>query len=510
MGVYIGLDIIPNYINQEEWERVFEETFELIQSYPFATLVVEQVGNFKRLVLERAKEQRFYIYGKAECHWKVNGDLESKKTGEGFTLGSSIEKYSRLNEKILEEDILYLMNSSMRGAREVFYAKTQGLPYHIPLLAIAALIESRFPKYACAYGDITKEQAQKAVNWANTILKNPIHLPVLVDPPRLLERLKVIHEDEMRIQAFVDLAISNQEEVDDLIAKNFSPDVIRGYFLKELKGYDSPNQLGAELLLIRYLNAGLPLDQLVDICCIENVGPRFDPNDFVRGICSTWVIVEPEKREVMNMLNKSPESPDTVESQFGTILLDMGFMGRKTKRYIPKDEVLKVLKQMFHDSNQIEGIMEAKYRDIVKMLEEMGKELKEKEEFQTEPEQNIIYTFEDLMFWDKTKVISDGIVEILVAMKNDVKNVFSQKDSQLMQLIGQLEKCELIKLLSKLIQEHHNLVLTRDAWNWIEREKEDDLMKMVIMLAALENRSEVTKLYRALLENRSLFNTYMK
>ncbi|MGG3772952.1 hypothetical protein [Heyndrickxia faecalis] len=105
MGVYLGLDIIPNYINQDERERVFEENYELIESYPFATLVVEQVGNFKRLVLDRAKEERFYIYGKAEIYWKVNGDLESKKTGEGFTLSSNIEKYSRLNEKILEEDI---------------------------------------------------------------------------------------------------------------------------------------------------------------------------------------------------------------------------------------------------------------------------------------------------------------------------------------------------------------------------------------------------------------------
>ncbi|MGG3772953.1 hypothetical protein [Heyndrickxia faecalis] len=392
----------------------------------------------------------------------------------------------------------------------MFYDKTQGLPYHIPLLAIAALIESRFPKYSCVYGDITKEQAQKAVNWANSILKNPIYLPVLVDPPRLLDRLKGIHDDEKRLQAFIDLAISNHEELDDLIGKNFSSDVIRSYFLKEFQRYDGPNHLGVEFLLIRYLNAGLPLDQLADICCIDNVGPRFDPDDFAKAICSTWVIVDPKIREVMDLLIKSHKSPDTVESPFGSIFLDMGFMGRKTRRYIPKDEVLKVLKQKFHDSNQIEGIIETKYRDIVKMLKEKGKELKEQEEFQTEREQNIIYTFEDLMLWDKTKVISDGILEILAAMNNDVKIVFSQKDSQLMQLIGKLEKCELIKLLSKLIQEHHNLVLTRDAWNWIERENEVDLMRMVIMLAALENRSEGTKLYRALFENRSLFKTYMK
>lgn len=32
MAIYLGLDITSNYINQDEWERVFEETFKLIQS----------------------------------------------------------------------------------------------------------------------------------------------------------------------------------------------------------------------------------------------------------------------------------------------------------------------------------------------------------------------------------------------------------------------------------------------------------------------------------------------
>ncbi|WP_019155435.1 hypothetical protein [Robertmurraya massiliosenegalensis] len=202
MGVYLGLEIVSDYINQDEWEKVFEETLILIQAYPFATLSVEQMDDYKQLVLEPTKEQRLVVYGETERYWQINGDLESKETGESFNLSSNIDKYSKRKEDIQEEDILlYQLRNSERGASKVFYSKTQGLPYHIPLLAIAALIESRFPQYACVYGDITKEQAQKAVEWANTKLDldKPINLPVRVDTSKLLERLKIIDSKEKQL-----------------------------------------------------------------------------------------------------------------------------------------------------------------------------------------------------------------------------------------------------------------------------------------------------------------------
>ena len=147
MGVYLGLEILPDYIYQDDWERVFEESLELIQAYPFATLSVEQKDDYKRFVLEPTKEQQLYVNGKTERYWKINGDLESKEKGEGFTLSSYLERYSGWKKDIQEKEILlYQLGNSGKGASEVFYAKTQGLPYHIPLLAIATLIESRLPQ----------------------------------------------------------------------------------------------------------------------------------------------------------------------------------------------------------------------------------------------------------------------------------------------------------------------------------------------------------------------------
>ncbi|MEW9110042.1 MAG: hypothetical protein AB2374_11890 [Cytobacillus gottheilii] len=187
MGIYVGLDIIPQKISQEEWQNVFEETLQLIKAYPFATQNVDNVDGFKRLVLDRTEEQFVEGYGPEEKYWKINGDLESKETGESFTLFSNFERYREFNEDKLKEDILlYLTEEGGGRARKVFYSKTQGKDYHTFLLGIATLIESRFPKFACVYGDISKEQAQKAVEWANSILEKPIALPVRVNYSKLL------------------------------------------------------------------------------------------------------------------------------------------------------------------------------------------------------------------------------------------------------------------------------------------------------------------------------------
>lgn len=512
MGIYVGLDVMPNKINQEDWQSVFEETVQLIQAYPFATLKEENVNGFKRLVLDRAEVQYVGGYGREGRYWKVNGDLDSKETGEGFTLFSDLDRYSRLKEESLTDDILLnFLNKNERGAREVFYSKTQGKDYHTYLLSIAALIESRFPKYACVYGDITKAQAQKAVAWANSILDKPINLPIRVNPPSLLERLKVIENVEKRLEALYDLSIGDSEEVDGLLAKHFNMDAIRNYFAKKLQEFESAAQLGAELIIIRYLNAGLPLENLIDLCCFDKKGPHFDAIEFVKTICSSWVLIEPEIRENMNATKRPAELPDSVESQFGNMFLDMGFMGRKNRRYIPKDEVLLILKRKFPDVIGLEEVVNKRYQEIVDMLEKKGAKLRGiEEEYKVKVEQNLINSLDELVFWDNSYMISDSILKALSTIKDAVEESIATR-SNLMQNIGEAEEQgQLIMVLSQLIQEQHNLILTRGAWDWIENESNDVKKRLVVMLLAFKSNSDVRKLYKALFENKGLFYKYMK
>lgn len=512
MGIYVGLDVMPNKIKQEDWQKVFEETMQLIQAYPFAMLKEENVDGFKRLVLDRAEVQYVEGYGAEEKYWKINGDLESKETGEGFTLFSNLDRYSRLKEERLTEDILLnFVNKDERGAKEVFYSKTQGKDYHNFILSIASLIESRFPKSACVYGDITKAQAQKAVDWANSILDKSIDLPVRVDQSKLLERLKVIENEEKRLEALYNLSIGDSEEVDGLIAKNFNMDTVRNYFAKKLQGFESAAQLGAELIIIRYLNAGLPLEILVDICCFDKKGPHFDSIEFVKTICSSWVLVEPEIRRNMDATKRPEELPDSVETQFGNMFLDMGFMGRRTRRYIPKEDVLLILKEKFPGVSGLEEVVNKRYQEIVDMLEKKGAKLKGiEEEYKVKVDQNLIDSLDELVFWDNSYMISDSILKALSTIKDAVEESIATR-ANLMENIGEAEeRGHIIMVLSQLIQEQHNLVLTRGAWDWIENESNDVKKRLVVMLLAFKSNGDLRKLYRALFENKGLFYEYMK
>lgn len=511
MGVYIGLDVMPNKIYQEDWQRVFEESMQLIQAYPFATLKEENVNGFKRFVLDRAEGQYVEGYGGEGRYWKVNGDLDSKETGEGFTLFSNLDRYSSLKEERLTEDILLnFVNKDERGAKEVFYSKTQGKDYHNFILSIAALIESRFPKSACVYGDITKAQAQKAVVWANTILDKPIDPPVRVNPSKLLERLNVIDNEEKRLEALYNLSIGDSEEVDGHIAKNFNMDTVRNYFAKKLQGFESAAQLGAELIIIRYLNAGLPLENLIDICCFDNNGPQFGSIEFVKAICSSWVFIEPEIRENMNATIRPSDLPDTVESQFGSMFLDMGFMGRKNRRYIPKNEILLILKEKFQDVSGLEEVVIKQYQKIVDMLEKKGAKLKViEEEYKVKVDLNLIDSLDELVFWDNSYSISDSLIRAMTTIKDAVEEGIAKR-TNLMQIIGEAEEeGQLIKVLSKLMQENQNLVLTRPAWDWIENATNDVKKQMVVMLLSFESNGELRKLYKALFENKGWFYKYM-
>ena len=101
-------------------------------------------------------------------------------------------------------------------------------------------------------------------------------------------------------------------------------------------------------------------------------------------------------------------------------------------------------------------------------------------------------------------------MNIITTVKEAVEESLSKR-SNLMQIIGVAEEQgQLIKVLSQIIQEHQNQVLTRGAWDWIENEANDVIKRMVVMLLTFEDNGELRKLFRAYFENKGLFYKYMK
>lgn len=74
--------------------------------------------------------------------------------------------------------------------RTLFGAKTQGLPYHILMIALGLLVEHRLPRDAVVYGEISLRDAELARRGLATLLREHVELPVMLDPPRLRARLE--------------------------------------------------------------------------------------------------------------------------------------------------------------------------------------------------------------------------------------------------------------------------------------------------------------------------------
>lgn len=213
----------------------------------------------------------------------------------------------------------------------------------------------------------------------------------------------------------------------------------------------------------------------------------------------------------MDAAKRPADKPESVESQIGNMFLDLGYMGRKTRRYIPKDEVLLTLGEKFQDLSEIEEIVNKRYQEIVDMLKEKGKKLKRiEEECVEELNQTTIDTVDGLLHWNDSHVISDSILKTFATIKGGIEDSLETSES-LIQIIGEAEKQGLlIKALSQIIQEHQYLVLTRGAWDWIENEPNDVIKQMIIMLLTFEKNDGMRKIYRACFENKGLFYKYLR
>jgi hypothetical protein len=150
---------------------------------------------------------------------------------------------------------------------DVFSSKTQGYKYHLYILAIAMLIESRLPNKALVSGDIDYEQCVKAKKWADQFLSSPIEIPVRVDVDKLVSRTAHFKNEIEQVQFINKWLIADQEEKFKIIYSSFSRNTFLEWFGNELKLYSSPNQLGALKLQIYYLNVVADLNGLLFISC---------------------------------------------------------------------------------------------------------------------------------------------------------------------------------------------------------------------------------------------------
>lgn len=504
MGVSLVLEVIPEKIDKKEWENVYEEALKLIEAYPLAMLKNEKAYGIDRLVLDRTVE-----LGDENKYWEICGDLETKERGETFRLYRDLDHYRKWRKEIQVSDDIILLHLNNNILPRVFSEKTQGKNYHHYILGLGALIESRFEGAAILYGDFDKKQAEISIKWVNSILNTPIELPILVDYERLYGKLKSLKNNQSFLKEFYRLAYGHKE-LRDFVRNSFSKLEIFQYYKEEMKEYNSVSQFGVIRMMVDILNMGYSLEDLSEICCFSEGGPKFNKDDFIKSLCSTWVFVPRKHIDAMDIYKKDEGQADNVNGQMGNMYLEMkGFQGRNIEVYIPIDEFKETLKYIFKGKNNVEEIIDERYKGIIEKLEKQTELIDQiNKEHDHMLESNRIYEMEQILDLQEILNIDKKTMQSLGSIKKIANHMIDNSKELGADKIfpGMEDKYSQNQLVAKVINKE-GIVLSKNAWNWIENI--EDYGEWMILISAIGILKESKLLLKTLLENKDLFYKYI-
>jgi len=506
MSVYVSLHIDPEHIDSDRWRTVYQQTLQLLKAWQGDLFAARQEnrGPHTRTVLSR----------KLLCHngqrgdscWTVCGDFESKQYGEPFVLHADLNQYRHRGSQLpmaTTDDILSrIVGESTPNYAKVFHQKTQGLPYHIVVLAAAMWIEHNFPKSAFLSGDIDKAQCQKAARYISNNLGEEVLLPVCVSPDQLLSRLSYFSDGFERLDYFIKVYRGTYTESLSSLFQYVDQGVVSTWFARELQKYGDPNQFGAIDWFNAWLNACEDLEALCYLACVNENGPRFPASSFGTALAATWIGVPRSHREVIDAFHRPEGEPETVHSQFGGIFLDMsGLKGRHIQAYLPMAQIVSVLHESFsQQAHAVIANFQEKQEEAIGLLAQIK-----------EPAEALAYSRDDALI-----PIMDGMEFMNIGHPAGLSEKYTTWLDVMAKLVYQwrqdashyassnMDHASLIDLLWHLADRNH-IVLSEDAWSWLEEEEDLELLlTAAALMSQTDNEEKFVNIRWAVLENRSL------
>jgi hypothetical protein len=193
MGVYVHLAVVTDRVSDAAWQEIYEKARRVAKQWaprPLS-LVWRHIGSV------RVAQYSLDIETTEGLH--IVGDAESLLTGESLVLPAQLDRpavrSARGGRSVTSDgDVLVaVVRRSDSGIAlrwsDLLGNKTQGLPYHVLIVALGLLVEHSLRGAAVVYGDISARDGEQARRGLAAILGEEIDLPVVVDPPRLRRRL---------------------------------------------------------------------------------------------------------------------------------------------------------------------------------------------------------------------------------------------------------------------------------------------------------------------------------
>jgi hypothetical protein len=519
MGVCVYLTIMPDCIEPDAWQGIYQETLRFLLKHPDEIMGLKKdiIGDLSRTVYSRQLE---YNNEKTNClYWKASGCYRHRNFAESFILQKCIEYYrNNIDTKAKQTqdtDILSITEHDYHpSCSSVFESKTQGYEYHIPILAVAMLIEDAFPQYALVGGNIDRDQAKIAQEMVKDIIGKDIALPVCVESQRLFKRLIKSFPEPEAIRHFSTMFLGDDCEPFKFLLHHYSPQTAVQMFIDRLHNYKSPTQLGAIELFVSWLNAAGDVSTLIDIVCVDKNGPCMSPVELASGLASTWVSIEQSHIQAMNIFTRPKGMPDTVDSQLSMFFLGIhGAKGRNIKRYIPKSDILCSFQSRFPSQFQIiQDTFSKKENSVRENLEQFTQDLTDlqaRNKNECCSDSACIDTLSEINTPSQLPPTQDKLIGQLATELNNLVNKLNKVASDVMPGMD----CGWEQLQQYIIKFsiQHRIVLTEDAWEWIDAERDMDKLKLLMILMSI-NSSELTfwNLRQWLLENQAIFSELMK
>ncbi|WP_437796329.1 hypothetical protein [Sorangium sp. So ce693] len=512
MGVHVILDIDPRGIDEAEWAATYEETLALVSAWQPRLLgwgwraiegVRVRVPMYMRSLGRDVDDPK-------RARWHVVGDRDSLQTAEGQVFYRDLGRYAAQLGECPDGDIVVTAAMPDRGDTSgpvrVFSGRTRGYPYHFAVLAAAMLIEERFPQHAMVWGEIDRGQVEQARRLSAPLLGRELPLPVRVDAPRLIERLRARYAAGALFGAFKRVFLGEAGERYEAVLRVFPGEDAAKEWQRALRAFaESRSQASSDAvrLVIAWLNAGRGLREACRLACLAPEGPRISPEEFIGILASTWVAVPPPAHGPLSALCKPLETPHPTASWCGALFLDATMTGRRLRIHIEPAALSADLSAVFGDRGpalaeqlrEESAKLEAQLRELADdtntILAEIGGAASDTTEALAAlcsaeamgPQQR---TWVRAMAWRAAKALArlrDG-------------------DPKMAGILDDAAQGK--RLLAELLIERQFL-LTEDAWDGVLAEREPEVVAWWIALVGLRaSELDASEVCRAFLENAEL------
>lgn len=508
MGIYITLKRASAGITDHEWEEVYKETLIALKNYPFADKVLAKTYRGKKYYhADQAKERKLTPLYEG-IGWHVFGDLETCQYAESFILVVDNNYYKRNEDAEEVGDILECITKDKQCAT-IWDSKTQGEPYHIPLLAIACLIEDRLEGKVIVQGNIRKFEVEEACRWINKYMDKEVGYPVISDPQKLITRLnKIYSKTQEQLKHFYDLYIDVlDDEVRGVLEQVLGRDVLWQYYQEQLGKIEVDTKEFIRLAE-QMLKIGYTLEEVADAFEHSKARSRGEVEAFIRYILT-------ERISVYFLPKKEVYIPGNVEGQM-VFMLDALWGYDRNKYQISEEERVELghrLKSIFPQyTRSIEDITEEAIegkKEKAKRYEEYLGGLNTALEQQRDRVENYdIVASYDLVEWEKGDTIAPDIESQL----RQIVELCKMKDEEvesMKEVIQQLEDSD--KLEYMLRDKSSKFLLPKSFWEYISENSDNDNVLMVIvnLLTIDVTSAKHYNLVKYILCNPSLIQDYI-